>query len=66
MYFSYEKFEPLTIDSLLGIHERFWDFNFKLCFPNDNIQIKAELISIDFSIKKRFLNFNYNKTYEYV
>lgn len=54
MYFSYEKLEPLTIDSLLGIHERFWDLNFKFCFPNDNIQIEAELISIDFSIRKDF------------
>lgn len=57
VYFSDEKFErltfePLTVDSLLGIHERFWDLNFKLCFPNDNIQIEAEQISIDFSIKK--------------
>lgn len=54
MYFSYEKLEPLTIDSLLGIQERFWDLNLKFCFPNDNIQIEAELISIYFSIKKDF------------
>lgn len=51
VYFSDEKFQPLTIDSLLLIHERFWDLNFKLCFPNDKIQIEAELISIFFQFK---------------
>jgi hypothetical protein len=50
VYFSDEKFQPLTIDPLLLIHERFWDLNFKLCFPNDKIKMESELklISIDF------------------
>ena len=50
----YDKFEPLTIDCWFRIHERFLNWNLKLCFLNDIRKYKLihnSSVLIFFSIK---------------